>query len=59
MQIELKAKLILTVPLATEKDDPDIIALEVEQAINERLPVIMMPETGTKVGIRIHLTSPK
>ena len=55
MRIEIKAKLILTIPEPKEKDLPSKIMLEAEQIINERIPVFEMPETKTKVGIRIHI----
>lgn len=57
MKIEVKAKLILTVPMGLVKSgsNEDII-LAAEQHINDKAAVFEMPKTKTQVGIRIHVS---
>lgn len=52
MQIEVKAKIILTVPESTTDESPEDIVLAVENHLNELH--LFTTEHGTKVGIRIH-----
>lgn len=54
-RIEVEAKLILTVPEPTENEEAADIVLAVEQHLNYAEGVIIMPETSTQVGFRIHV----
>jgi len=55
MRIEVKAKLILTVPEPKQDESAEDIVLAVEQQINDRAALVVMPKTKTKVGVRIHV----
>lgn len=55
MKIEIKAKLILTVPSPKKNDSVADTVLAAEQAINE-MAFFVVPKTETTVGIRIHIS---
>lgn len=57
MRIETKAKLILTIPDPKKEEFAGAtdVVLTAEQHINNAEAVFSMPETGTQVGIRIHV----
>ncbi len=54
MKIEVEAKLLLTVPSAKDDEKAADVVLAVEQHINN-CEILTMLETGTHVGIRIHV----
>jgi len=56
MKIEVKAKLILTVPKPKQSEFAGDIVLAVEQGINKYVAFMIMPRTKTKVGVRIHMS---
>lgn len=55
MRIEVKAKLILTVPEPKQNEFAGDFVLAAEQQINDKAALVVMPKTKTKVGIRIHV----
>lgn len=56
MKIEVEAKLILTVPKPAKGVIVEEIILATEQHINNTEAVFSMLETGTQVGVRIHVS---
>lgn len=59
MQIKAKANLTLTVPNPKKDESTDKIMLLAEQHINTEKAYFIVPETKTKVGIRIHVQEGK
>jgi len=55
MKIEVKVKLILTVPEPKQDEFAGDIVLAVEQHIN-RIGYLVISETNTRVGIRLHIS---
>lgn len=53
MRIEVKAKIILTVPEPKAEEPSEEIVLAVERHLNG-LPLFETMEQQTKVGIRVH-----
>lgn len=59
MKIHVTANLILTVPEPKKGESVEDIMLLTEQHINDVAAIFTMPETKTKVGIRIHVQKGK
>ena len=59
MRIEVKAKLILTVPNPKKGESIGAIMLNAETHINHKIQMFTTIETKTKVGVRIHVLEGK
>lgn len=59
MQIKAKANLILTIPNPKKDESVDEILLLAEQHINTKAAYFIIPNSRTKVGIRVHVKEGK